>query len=257
MHLQVTTDKGENKCTSAHGGTSAAAPNAVGVFASAMEVRPDLTWRDIQHLCVETARMINLDDPDWEITAAGRSYSYKYGFGALDAGLFVPAAKEWSLVKPQAWIETPTIQIDNGTMSEDYEYSGGRFISQDEGDNKGVMSVMTITPEMLQENNFEALEHINVKVWISHARRGDVEVVLVSPNGVRSVLASQRNVDKDPNGFPGWTFMSVKHWLVLFSIQTEIRLIFYLGEKTQSVIGYYTSQTKELLVSTDHSSDGT
>ncbi|THU88581.1 hypothetical protein K435DRAFT_830508 [Dendrothele bispora CBS 962.96] len=208
----VTTDKGEDKCTNSHGGTSAAAPNAVGVFALAMEVRPELTWRDIQHLCVETARMINSNDPDWEITAVGRPYSYKYGFGVLDAGLFVSAAKEWSLVKPQAWIETRTIQLNNGTMTEDYGYSGGHFISQGDGDNKGVMSAMTITSDMLQENNFESLEHINVRVWIGHKKRGDVEIVLISPNGVKSVLAGQRQADKDQNGFPGWTFMSVKHW---------------------------------------------
>lgn len=37
--LQVTTDVGENACSSSHGGTSAAAPNAAGVFALALQVR--------------------------------------------------------------------------------------------------------------------------------------------------------------------------------------------------------------------------
>ena len=36
---QVTTDVGENSCSSGHGGTSAAAPNAAGVFALALQVR--------------------------------------------------------------------------------------------------------------------------------------------------------------------------------------------------------------------------
>ncbi|EEB95885.1 hypothetical protein MPER_05077, partial [Moniliophthora perniciosa FA553] len=72
----VTTDRGEDSCSSTHGGTSAAAPNAVAVFALALQARPDLTWRDVQHLCVQTARMINPDDPDWEPTAEGRLYSY-------------------------------------------------------------------------------------------------------------------------------------------------------------------------------------
>jgi len=35
----VTTDKGQNSCATTHGGTSAAAPNAVGVFALALEAR--------------------------------------------------------------------------------------------------------------------------------------------------------------------------------------------------------------------------
>lgn len=36
---KVTTDVGKNSCTAYHGGTSAAAPNAVGVFALALEAR--------------------------------------------------------------------------------------------------------------------------------------------------------------------------------------------------------------------------
>merc|ERR1719219_2259330 len=38
------------KCTKTHSGTSAAAPEAAGVFALALEANRDLTWRDMQHL---------------------------------------------------------------------------------------------------------------------------------------------------------------------------------------------------------------
>jgi len=71
---------------------------------------------------------------------------------------------------------------------------------------------MTVTEDMLRENNFESLEHINVKVWINHTKRGDVEVEIVSPNGIKSILASMRRSDNAQTGYPGWTFMSVKHW---------------------------------------------
>ncbi|KIL69836.1 hypothetical protein M378DRAFT_68936 [Amanita muscaria Koide BX008] len=202
----VTTDRGGNKCTRSHGGTSAAAPNAVGVFALALEVRPDLTWRDIQYLCVETARTVNPEDPDWERTASGRLYSYKYGFGALDGYKYVTAAQTWKLVKPQTWLQTKTIQLGNGKMDDD-GYSGGQFIAPG-----GITSKTSITKEMLTENNFESLEHITIKVWIDHARRGDVEVAIVSPNGIKSILAGSRSHDSADTGYPGWTFMSVKHW---------------------------------------------
>jgi kexin len=56
------------------------------------------------------------------------------------------------------------------------------------------------------------LEHINVKVWINHTIRGAVEVEIVSPKGIKSILAKQRQQDNANTGFPGWTFMSVKHW---------------------------------------------
>lgn len=39
MATQVTTDRGVDKCATTHGGTSAAAPNAAGVFALALQVR--------------------------------------------------------------------------------------------------------------------------------------------------------------------------------------------------------------------------
>ncbi|PPQ93274.1 hypothetical protein CVT25_015272 [Psilocybe cyanescens] len=206
-HQIVTTDKGKNVCATTHGGTSAAAPNAVGVFALALETRPDLTWRDIQHLCVETAEVINKDDPDWEGIANGRKYSYKYGFGVLDGYRYVKAAQTWKLVKPQAWLETKTIQLNNGTFGDDKEYRGGEFIPP-----TGLESKMTITKTMMEESNLEALEHINVRVWIDHASRGEVEVEIVSPNGIKSVLGGRRTSDRDSSGYPGWMFMSVKHW---------------------------------------------
>ena len=99
------------------------------------------------------------------------------------------------------------IQLNNGVMTADGEMSGGQRIGEG-----GVTSRMTVTRELLAENNFGTLEHITVKVWISHTRRGEVEVELVSPNGVKSVLAGQRKYDQSADGFPGWTFMTVKHW---------------------------------------------
>ncbi|KAG8927766.1 pheromone processing endoprotease [Tulasnella sp. 418] len=197
----------KNRCTSGHGGTSAAAPLAVGVFALALQARPELTWRDIQHLCVNTAKHINPEDPDWEKTAQGRPYSYKYGFGALDAVLLTNAAKTWSLVKPQAWIEMPSIEFDNASMTQYGVMSGGRFIPPG-----GLESQMEITQELAKSNNFEKLEHITVKVWIDHSRRGDVEVSLVSPSGIKSVLGGRRRWDDAITGYPGWQFMTLKHW---------------------------------------------
>jgi kexin len=117
------------------------------------------------------------------------------------------AAREWKLVKPQAWIHLPVIQLAGGTMTPSEEMSGGEPIVP-----SGVSSVITITENMVKGHNFETLEHITVRVWIQHTKRGDVEVEIVSPNGVKSVLAAVRKIDTATTGFPGWRFMSVKHW---------------------------------------------
>lgn len=169
--------------------------------------RPELTWRDFQHLAVHTAEVINDDDPDWDTTAAGRRFSYKYGYGRLNGYEFVTAAQQWELVKPQAWVEPPAVQVGDGLSTLNGEMSGGLPIVPG-----GVTSTIMITQEDLELNNFEVLEHITVRVWITHDRRGDVEVEVVSPNGIKSILAGRRRDDANGDGFPAWRFMSVKHW---------------------------------------------
>ncbi|KAJ3824920.1 peptidase S8/S53 domain-containing protein [Lentinula raphanica] len=207
----ITTDRGKNECATTHGGTSAAAPNAVGVIALALEANPNLNWRDIQYISRQTAKMINEDDPDWEETSSGRKYSYKYGFGAMDGWNFVQTAKTWKSVGPQAWFFSHSVQLENGEYNASGNFSGGTPIPATK---EGIKSGLDITAEMLSHANLDqnGLEHVQVRVWIQHARRGDVEVEIVSPHGVKSVLGAKRDNDADKNGYPGWVFMTVKHW---------------------------------------------
>ena len=118
-------------------------------------------------------------------------------------------AQKWELVKPQAWIHLPAIQLSGGAMNANFEMSGGDPIGPG-----GISSKITVTADTLEEHNFETLEHITVRVWIQHSKRGDVSVELVSPNGIKSILATPRPGDTADTGFPGWRFMSVKHWCV-------------------------------------------
>lgn len=197
IHTTDVAWNGVNRCTSTHGGTSAAAPLVAGVIALALEVRPDLTWRDMQHIAVHSAVMVNPTDPDWQKTQAGRHYNHKFGYGVIDAYNFIEEARHHTLVKPQAWLEGGNITIpkDQSLMSE-----------------VGIKSTFTITRKMLQNANFETLEHVTARVWITHERRGDCNVELTSPHGTKSVLARPRRYDDATTGFPGWGFMTLKHW---------------------------------------------
>ncbi|GAA5931166.1 hypothetical protein JCM3775_004952 [Rhodotorula graminis] len=196
-----TTDVGKNSCTDRHGGTSAAAPIAAGIFALVLEARPDLTWRDMQHLCVRTAVQINPSDPDWQMTASGRPYNHKYGFGKLDAYAIVELAKRWELVKPQAWWTSPVANANT------VDAKVGQLITAD-----GATATIEVTAKDLEGANVDKLEHVTITVWIQHARRGNVEVELVSPRGMKSILARPRRFDESAEGMMGWVFMSVKHW---------------------------------------------
>jgi kexin len=171
------------------------------------------------------------------------------GYGRLDAGLFVEAAEAWKQVKPQAWFDSPAVYLPTLIVNPPAPEGGDDNVKRQdvpdetvtvpEGESEplpegeqpieGVeepaypMTGSTITPEgisstfevtqgMLEDSNFETMEHVTVRVWIDHQRRGDVEVEIKSPGGVTSVLARQRRFDEADTGFPGWKFMSLKHW---------------------------------------------
>ncbi|KIJ27821.1 hypothetical protein M422DRAFT_270921 [Sphaerobolus stellatus SS14] len=101
----------------------------------------------------------------------------------------------------------PIVELGGGKVDMGGNMLGGEPITVD-----GINSTITVTHDMLLENNFERLEHLTVKIWVNYTRRGDVQVDITSPNGIRSVLAGPRPHDMSDRGFPGWTFSSIKHW---------------------------------------------
>ncbi|PGH31562.1 kexin [[Emmonsia] crescens] len=191
-----TTDVGLDVCSTRHGGTSAAGPLVVGVVALALSVRPELTWRDIQYILVETAIPVHLDDSDWQETVIGKKFSHEFGYGKVDAYSAVHLAKEWNLVKPQAWFHSPWLQVHHAIPQGD----------------TGLASSFEVTEEMLKKNNIERLEHVTVTMNVNHTRRGDLSVELRSPSGVISHLSTTRKNDRLRAGYVDWTFMSVAHW---------------------------------------------
>lgn len=54
-----------NKCVESFSGTSCAAPLAAGVFALVLQANPQLTWRDMQHLVVNTALKNDPEGSSW------------------------------------------------------------------------------------------------------------------------------------------------------------------------------------------------
>lgn len=70
---QVVTTDLHHLCTTSHTGTSASAPLAAGICALALEANRDLTWRDMQHIVVRTAKPANLKAMDWMTNGVGRN----------------------------------------------------------------------------------------------------------------------------------------------------------------------------------------
>ncbi|KAK2676619.1 Peptidase S8, subtilisin-related [Fusarium oxysporum f. sp. vasinfectum] len=191
-----TTDVGKNSCYKAHGGTSAAAPLAAGIFALALQVRPELTWRDLQYIAMDTAIPIEGDESNQQNTTIGKKFSHVFGYGKIDSWALVERAKDWPLVKPQSWYFSPWVHVKKSIPE-------GR---------DGLSVTLEVTEDMLKGSNLARVEHITVTMNVEHTRRGDLSVDLISPDNVVSHLAVARRGDAKEEGYIDWTFMSVAHW---------------------------------------------
>ncbi|KAG0667367.1 pheromone processing endoprotease [Monosporozyma unispora] len=189
------TDIGD-KCSDTHGGTSAAAPLAAGIYALLLEANPDLTWRDVQYLSILSSKEITNRDAKSQDGALGKKYSHVYGYGKIDAKALVEMAKDWENVKPQAWYFT------------DYEEVNKYIKNPDDI----IESIIRIDADTLKNANFERMEHITITVDVETDIRGQVNIDLISPSGMVSNLAVTRERDNSNEGFINWNFMSVAHW---------------------------------------------
>ncbi|NWX21382.1 FURIN protein, partial [Aegotheles bennettii] len=188
----VTTDL-RQKCTESHTGTSASAPLAAGIIALALEANKNLTWRDMQHLVVQTSKPAHLNANDWVTNGVGRKVSHSYGYGLLDAGAMVSLAKNWTTVGPQR-----KCVIDVLTEPKDI---GKR------------LEVRRKVDACLGKANFiSRLEHAQARLTLSYNRRGDLAIHLVSPMGTRSTLLAARPHDFSADGFNDWAFMTTHSW---------------------------------------------
>ncbi|XP_043483966.1 furin-like protease 1 isoform X2 [Leptopilina heterotoma] len=188
---QVVTTDLHHHCTSSHTGTSASAPLAAGICALALEANRNLTWRDMQHIVVRTAKPANLNSSDWVTNGIGRNVSHSFGYGLMDAAAMVRLARKWKTVAEQHNCEVLSSQ-------------GGRPIPP--------KSHLTLMLDVKECRGVNFLEHVQAKVSLSASRRGDLEIYLTSPQGTKSILLAKRPHDFSKAGFNQWPFMSVHTW---------------------------------------------
>jgi len=188
------------KCTRTHSGTSAAAPEAAGVFALALEANRKLTWRDMQHLTVLTSKRNSLFDSKgrfhWTMNGVGLEFNHLFGFGVLDAGAMVALAKQWKSVPARYHCEAGS----DKTI---------RPIPKD----KSLFLTLETNACAGTDTEVNYLEHVQAVITLNSTRRGDVELFLRSPMGTRSLILSTRpNDDDSRDGFTKWPFMTTHPW---------------------------------------------
>uniref|UniRef100_A0A5F9DRZ7 Neuroendocrine convertase 2 n=1 Tax=Oryctolagus cuniculus TaxID=9986 RepID=A0A5F9DRZ7_RABIT len=182
----ATTDLYGN-CTLRHSGTSAAAPEAAGVFALALEANLGLTWRDMQHLTVLTSKRNQLHDEvhQWRRNGVGLEFNHLFGYGVLDAGAMVKMAKDWK------------------TVPERFHCVGGSVQDPEKIPPTGKL-VLTLTTDACEgkENFVRYLEHVQAVITVNATRRGDLNINMTSPMGTKSILLSRRPRDDDSKSAP-------------------------------------------------------
>nr|CAB3264714.1 furin-like protease kpc-1 [Phallusia mammillata] len=191
----ITTDL-RSTCTHQHTGTSASAPMAAGVVALMLQANTNLTWRDVQHIIVRTSNSRGLHAPDWVVNGAGYNVSHVFGFGLLDAAALTHVAKSWVEVPAQRECVNPPQRLNNE------EISFHRFVTVS----------MDTRACFRQPNEIAYLEHVILRVTLTHPRRGDLQIFLQSPSGTVSNILERRDFDRSKIGFREWEFMTTHHW---------------------------------------------
>jgi hypothetical protein len=193
-HVTANVDGG---CRGAGAGTAFASPVVSGVIALMLEANPDLTWRDVQGVLASTSRMVfdDLDDTSRVRNVAGLYHSNLYGFGIIDAESAVAASKSWDSYGPERMLTGNSGNV-NLTIADNATTSVRN-------------SVISIT------NNGEDFitESVVVLLDLEHFSRGNLEVVLASPQGTISILhPGQRLENTQLDAEERWKLMTVRAW---------------------------------------------
>lgn len=170
------------------GGTSAASPLAAGVIALMLQANPELTWRDVQHVIVHSARQCDPANAGWTTNGAGHLISYDYGFGALDAEAAAVLAATWQNVRPEVALATAVIPV--GAVLPD-------------GNPAGLSRTVQVPHDL-------RLESVELVLNVQTEYVGDLRIALTSPSGTTSVLAEPR-YDYNDN-YVNYIFTSLRHW---------------------------------------------
>lgn len=175
-------------------GTSAAAPMAAGLIALLLEANPELTWRDVQYIIIKSATIPNINEGGWKMNAAGYHYHNKVGFGVMDCGRMISIGQKWIPVAPQKMLRI---------MERKRRYIQGDITT----------AAISVENEHIRDgDHINSLEYVIATLSISHPRRGNLQIYLISPSNTVSQLLSERPYDHSKNGFHKWKFKTVHFW---------------------------------------------
>ncbi len=177
-------------------GTSGSTPVAAGVGALVLQVRPELSYRDVRRVLAQSARKVDPTATGWVNNGAGLHVNHDFGFGVVDANAAVALARTISLVGPEVTASataTPNLAVPDNNST-------------------GVSSSVVITG-----SNINRVEVVEIEVRLPHARTADLEIELSrSGGGASSILHSAHRCERDRgqevcSDIDGYVFTTVRN----------------------------------------------
>ena len=177
--------------TSTFNGTSSAAPVLAGAIALILEANPNLTWRDVKHILATTSDQVDaskanitsningtnyISVPAWTTNDANHKFHDWYGFGRVNVGAAITAAKSYTAGS------LGTLNITSFSSNA----SGAINATLPDNNAAGVTNTIAVSQS-------EIIEAVQITVNITHTYTGALAIELVSPAGTRSVLATPYN----------------------------------------------------------------
>jgi len=205
-------------------GTSFSAPLVSGVCALMLQANPNLSWRDVKEILLRSSRKLEPTSTLWVTRTGGVAgnellppikHHESYGGGLVQAKAAVDMAKTWQSLGPQISAE----KTINPNLS--LNYGGIQAPPQNTPQREKMASITHPKPKprrkvviaSIDMSNIQPMrvENVSVTLDIQHPYRGDLGIILRSPSGVTSTLASPSMWDFGAN-YEGFTLTSMRHW---------------------------------------------
>ena len=190
--------------SSTFNGTSSAAPVTSGAVALILEANPSLTWRDVKHILASTSDQVDAlisttnitingttyaAEPAWLTNNAGYKFHNYYGFGRVNVGAAITAAKAYTAGSLGTF--TAGSWVSSGTLNTAIPNNNAT----------GASSTVSVSDN-------KTIEAVQVKINLSHSYTGELAIELTSPSGTKSMLFNPRNVFASHNNLTNFILLS-------------------------------------------------
>jgi len=192
--------------TATFNGTSSAGPVAAGGIALILEANPNLTWRDVKHILATTSDQVDASKanvtitinsasyvaiPAWTTNDANHKFHDWYGFGRINVGAAVTAAKSYTAGSLGTFSTTDFSSNTSGTISKSIPSNNA----------SGVTDTIAVSATKI-------IEAVQIEVSATHGVTGELAVELVSPAGTKSVLRTPFDFFLGSDNFSNIVFTS-------------------------------------------------